>query len=128
MTLTCCLECGEPSASRWCEQHKPVVHHTDSGTNHRGPDRRRWERLSAKLRKLQPWCTACGATTNLTVDHIQPLNLRPDLAFDLGNLQVLCRKCNSAKGIGEAVPQYISPTARGDSKPLGIQRLPPQGR
>ncbi|WP_226995885.1 HNH endonuclease [Gordonia phthalatica] len=46
---------------------------------------------------MQAFCSACGATEDLTVDHIQPLHLRPDLAYTLTNLDVLCRSCNGAK-------------------------------
>jgi hypothetical protein len=35
---------------------------------------------------------------DLTVDHIKPKSLFPELALDLSNVQVLCRECNSSKG------------------------------
>jgi len=35
---------------------------------------------------------------DLTVDHIKPRSIFPELALDKSNLQVLCRRCNSAKG------------------------------
>jgi 5-methylcytosine-specific restriction endonuclease McrA len=35
---------------------------------------------------------------DLTVDHIKPRSKFPELALDKSNLQVLCRRCNSAKG------------------------------
>jgi 5-methylcytosine-specific restriction endonuclease McrA len=31
------------------------------------------------------------------VDHIQPVRNAPELAFDLSNLQCLCRRCHSRK-------------------------------
>ncbi|WP_376740516.1 HNH endonuclease signature motif containing protein [Gordonia paraffinivorans] len=46
---------------------------------------------------MQPFCSTCGAREDLTVDHKIPLTERPDLAYDLDNLDVLCRSCNSAK-------------------------------
>ncbi len=36
----------------------------------------------------------------LTVDHIKQRSKYPELALDLSNLQVLCRRCNSSKGVG----------------------------
>jgi 5-methylcytosine-specific restriction endonuclease McrA len=36
----------------------------------------------------------------LTVDHIKPRSKYPGLALVLSNLQVLCRRCNSSKGVG----------------------------
>ena len=35
---------------------------------------------------------------DLTVDHIKPKNKFPELALDKSNLQILCRRCYSAKG------------------------------
>jgi 5-methylcytosine-specific restriction endonuclease McrA len=35
---------------------------------------------------------------DLTVDHIKPRSKFPELALEKSNLQILCRKCNSAKG------------------------------
>lgn len=29
------------------------------------------------------------------VDHVIPLRLRPDLAFDLGNLRTVCARCHN---------------------------------
>lgn len=47
-------------------------------------------------------CQECGSRIiedfDLTVDHIKPRSKFPELALDKSNLQVLCRKCNSAKG------------------------------
>ena len=36
---------------------------------------------------------------DLTVDHIKPRSKFPELALDKSNLQVLCHRCNSAKGV-----------------------------
>ena len=41
-------------------------------------------------------CQWCGATENLTVDHIYPE--RHGGGTELSNLQTLCRRCNSRKG------------------------------
>lgn len=52
--------------------------------------RRSFLRFSDKI------CLCCGATENLTCDHITPL---VDGGSDLwSNYQVLCFKCNLAKG------------------------------
>lgn len=41
-------------------------------------------------------CLHCGATANLSLDHIYPWSLGgPD---EIDNLQTLCRSCNSKKG------------------------------
>lgn len=51
-------------------------------------------------------CCACGGSPAtgavLNVDHIKPRRLRPDLALDVNNLQVLCSPCNHGKGNWDA--------------------------
>ena len=46
-------------------------------------------------RSLQPWCTKCGSTKDLTADHI--LSIAQGGLNTLDNISVLCRKCNSSK-------------------------------
>ena len=41
-------------------------------------------------------CQRCGATDDLTLDHINPFARGGATTYD--NLQTLCRSCNSAKG------------------------------
>lgn len=55
----------------------------------------KWRKLSKWLREAQPWCSWCGTTADLTVDHIVPLVLGG--TNELDNLRVLCRSCNSAR-------------------------------
>lgn len=55
----------------------------------------------ATLMQQGNWCRCCGRRPPdviLNVDHIQPRSLRPDLAYDFNNLQVLCDDCNAGKG------------------------------
>lgn len=42
-------------------------------------------------------CVECGATDRLQVDHKKPKSKFPELALDIGNLQLLCWPCNRAK-------------------------------
>lgn len=48
-------------------------------------------------------CQLCGNSPEfggvLQVDHIKPRWLYPELAFDINNLQVLCRECNTGKAL-----------------------------
>ena len=84
-----CLECGRPTDATRC----PV---------HRLPDRRpspaqrgydaAWRKLSTLARSVQPWCSDCGATSDLTADHLTwP-------AKSLADVDVVCRACNSRRG------------------------------
>ena len=43
-----------------------------------------------------PRCERCGATTDLTRDHIMPTSKGG--GADPANLRTLCRPCNSSKG------------------------------
>lgn len=45
-------------------------------------------------------CVVCGATEDLTIDHIVPLSKGGLNIID--NVQPLCRRCNSSKGNREA--------------------------
>jgi 5-methylcytosine-specific restriction endonuclease McrA len=48
---------------------------------------------------LHPWCSECGATDDLTADHLIPLAKGGN---PLGALRVLCRSCNSRRGAKSA--------------------------
>lgn len=43
-------------------------------------------------------CLKCGSTTDLEVDHVQPVALGG--RTEMGNLQTLCESCNWNKGLG----------------------------
>lgn len=95
MSLKPCILCGEPSPRSRCPDHQN--HKSSAGRHAVHLNNTRWKKLSRKLRRMQPFCSTCGAREDLTVDHIVPLTERPDLAYDLDNLDILCRSCNSAK-------------------------------
>jgi len=81
-----CLDCGVlvRDASR-CSRHAKTT------TAARGYDAA-WQALSLRARRVQPWCSHCGDTRDLTTDHLRwP-------ARTLADVQVLCRPCNSRKG------------------------------
>ena len=63
-----------------------------------------WARLSAQIIERDGHqCVRCGATEDLTVDHIvalatmDPDDLEAGLDRDPDNLQTLCRSCNGRK-------------------------------
>ena len=49
----------------------------------------RWE----VLRNGYHQCSICGATNELTADHILPRVSHPELAFNVDNGRVLCNTC-----------------------------------
>lgn len=57
----------------------------------------RYEVLS-KYGRVCMCCGAKGAGVIIQVDHIKPRSKYPELAFEIDNLQVLCKPCNQGKG------------------------------
>jgi 5-methylcytosine-specific restriction endonuclease McrA len=56
-----------------------------------------WRRLSREMRSAYPWCFACKSTTDLTVDHIIPLQPGQSPVVPMDMLTVLCRSCHGKK-------------------------------
>ena len=70
---------------------------------------RRWQRVRRLVLARDRTCRECGKYGVLEVDHRIPLHLGGE-AYDLANLQVLCRHC------------HIRKTARENSRPLDPER------
>lgn len=100
-----CISCGEPSIESRCDEHK-IERKPQPWTIR---DTNRWQRLSRRLRRMQPWCSSCGAEDGLSVDHIVPLAHGGD-PFDVTNLQILCQSCNSTKATKRATTRGDTPT------------------
>ncbi len=66
---------------------------------------KRWQNLRALQLSREPLCEDCrrhGVVERATqVDHVLGLVLRPDLAYDLANLQSLCTACHARKSAAE---------------------------
>ncbi|MEC3861191.1 HNH endonuclease signature motif containing protein [Mesobacterium sp. TK19101] len=61
----------------------------------RGP---RWKALRLQALDRDGWqCVKCGTRRRLECDHILPVRDRPDLAYALSNLQILCGRCHARK-------------------------------
>lgn len=89
-----CLDCGRATRESRCaacaarENHRRYLI--------RGKD---WKRVRAfVLQRDGHRCTRCGRPCphpgHLPVDHIQPLNRRPDLRYDPRNCRTLCGPCH----------------------------------
>lgn len=81
----------------------------------------RWRSLRyAALRRYLGRCELCGRNKShgiiLHVDHIKPRSIRPDLEYDINNLQVLCEDCNLGKSNSDQIdwrtPSSIRKTRR----------------
>ena len=59
----------------------------------------RWKYVRRAVLDRDGWlCQSCGAQLGLAhVDHKIPVHVNPALAWDMDNLQTLCRKCHRAK-------------------------------
>ena len=61
----------------------------------RGP---RWRALRMQALDRDGWaCVQCGTRHWLECDHVLPVRDRPDLAYTLSNLQMLCGACHARK-------------------------------
>jgi len=60
---------------------------------------KRWQVLRHEILERDKWTCVCGCgrRTRLEIDHVQPVRLRPDLAFDPANLQTLAAPCHTKK-------------------------------
>lgn len=56
----------------------------------------RWRKLRAFKLRSEPLCRVCKRQAN-EVDHILSVREHPHLAWDLDNLQSLCKSCHSSK-------------------------------
>lgn len=102
-----CLDCGELSPNARCEQHDKEHKRDKESRRDRSnrPDRfgsanTHWKRLSAKARKLQPFCLDCGSKDNLESDHLpsawlKTANHKP---LTLDDIEVVCADCNVKRG------------------------------
>ena len=53
---------------------------------------KRWQALRAEILERDGYrCQDCGCGGRLEVDHIKPVRTHPELSYDPGNLQALCR-------------------------------------
>lgn len=124
MTLRPCLVCGEPASGPRCTDHainrKPAA--SERGYDHA------WTLLSRRARRLQPFCTDCGSTEDLQLDHTPEAWERKanGKSIRLTDVAVVCGPCN--RRLGAARGQRVT-RPRGDAPstpatdPSGSQSL-----
>ena len=97
MTMRPCIDCGEPTASTRCPEHRGY----DSD----------WDRLSRKARKLQRFCSDCGSTEDLQTDHSPDAWARKAAGkpIRLRDVDVVCGPCNRVRG--QARPESLQHSA-----------------
>lgn len=99
MTLKPCMECGELSDESRCDDHSLKSRGEKAPSNERGYDHA-WRKLSEKARKLQPFCSDCGATNDLQTDHSPEAWARKSSGkrIRLCDVDVVCGPCNRKRG------------------------------
>lgn len=73
---------------------------------------RRWKTVSKLFIEQEgTGCVVCGTYENLSVDHIQPYSLYPELFWEESNWQVMCRGHNGQKSnkVEGQTTDYINP-------------------
>lgn len=99
LLLKPCLDCGELSSFTRCDEHRPPTSSGKASASARGYDSA-WSRLSRRARRLQPFCSDCGTSDDLTVDHSpaawQAKAEGRQISLDL--VDVVCRGCNARRG------------------------------
>lgn len=113
-----CMICGQPSDASRCPEHtiaRPNPHQ-------RGYDAA-WTKLSRRARRLQPFCTDCGATDDLQGDHSPEAWRRraAGKAIRLQDIDVVCGPCNRTRGQARPseqgkCPQKVDDRARGKAQ------------
>lgn len=85
MTTRPCLDCGinvtDASRCAACERDRQA--RRNRSVRRRALYGGNWERYSLARRADQPWCSVCGSTEQLSVDHDTNL--------------VMCQSCNSER-------------------------------
>ena len=97
--------CPELVQGGRCQAHQAAKHkHIDrkrKGAEHRAVYQTvAWRRLRAVLLSGEPWCRACRTEWAAEVDHIVPISAGGG-AYELSNLQPLCKSCHSRKTMSE---------------------------
>jgi 5-methylcytosine-specific restriction protein A len=103
-----CLDCGDLSSESRCEVHTATRTQAEQKQRDRDRDRlsprergydTQWRRLSERARRLQPWCSDCGAIEDLSADHKPKAWQRKaqGKALRLCDVDVLCNGCNSRR-------------------------------
>lgn len=113
MLKSVCPECGrafEPDRhSGSCPECRPrdkgVKDKYVRGNRHARGYGYRWEKLSRRARRLQPFCSDCGRTDHLTADHSvaawQAFEQGKPITLDM--IDVVCRWCNADRGAARGV-------------------------
>ena len=99
--LKVCLACRDtyekrPSDDGRCPNCSAIYRSTRPTTAQKGLGSR-WQRAAREQIRREPVCARCGATEDLTADHLIP---RAKGGTIEDGLRTMCRPCNSSRGAG----------------------------
>ena len=101
-----CVVCGVACSGGRCDRHKRRLRRRYERTEQRRKDqrfymRKAWKRARGAKLNRQPLCEECaanGRTVAATeVHHVVERKTDHDRAYDLSNLQSLCKRCHARK-------------------------------
>lgn len=113
--MTVCAGCGTPydedHGQGNCPNCRPARdYYADDVRRGKGTPKQRgydqaWRRLSERARRLQPFCSDCGRTSDLTADHSTEAWKRHEqgLPIRLEDIDVVCRTCNADRGAARGI-------------------------
>lgn len=119
-----CAQCGtvydREANGASCPECKPprtvtvatVMHERRRGTTRQRGYDERWRRLSERARRVQPFCSDCGRTDELTTDHSPRAWQRRELGLTirLEDVDVVCAPCNTERGPARGPDAVDRPT------------------
>ncbi len=111
-----CISCGTPSTSTRCPDCQPAREQQRGTARERGYDAA-WTRLSARARRLQPFCTDCGSVEQLSADHTPEAWQRraEGKVIRLEDVAVLCSPCNNRRGAARGPLSSRQAATRGEN-------------
>ncbi|MCH5641431.1 hypothetical protein [Gordonia sp. ABSL49_1] len=111
MTAKPCIVCGTPAFGTRCPDHRLPDHQPPASA--RGYDTA-WRKLSARARRLQPFCSDCGAVDDLQADHSPEAWQRKAAGktIRLQDIDVVCGPCNRTRGAARTNGKLLT---RGDA-------------
>ena len=90
-----CLDCGVLTmVGNRCQAHRAAAQSRWKENRPNPYLDPAWRKLSIQMRRKHPWCEVCGKTTDLTVDHLDPLSKGGPLLAEEHRLRVICRPCH----------------------------------
>lgn len=103
-----CLDCGDLSPESRCEQHAAERARITGRQHERSRSRLNprergydaaWVALSKRARRMQPWCSDCSGTEDLSADHLPSAWERKAQGkpIRLCDVDVVCNGCNTRR-------------------------------